>query len=96
MRATDLLVKHKHIYIYYLMYLQANRNRVKTCQKKRIYIDVGRPFYVEPQAVTKILSRLTKAGFSPSSVDIADFERTFKEVEEVQRVLNGREAINNA
>ena len=88
MRTHDFLIKHKHIFIYYLFYLKANKNKVVEAKKKTIYIDIARPFYIDAQASAKIISKLMKSGYTPTGPDIADFERTFKEVAEVQAIID--------
>lgn len=88
MRSHDFLIKHKHIFIYYLLYLKANSKKVISLQKKKIYIDIARPFYIDAQASAKIIGKLMKSGYTPTSIDIADFEMTFKEVTEVQAIID--------
>ena len=64
------LVKHKSIFIYYQMFLKANPQAARKWPKKRIYIEISRPFYLEAQAVSKIVSKLTIAHYTPSRIDI--------------------------
>ena len=85
----SLLVKHRHLLIYYQMFLKANPTAAREWPKKRIYIEISRPFYIDPQATAKIISKLMRAGFIPTRIDKEDFRRAFSEVVEVQNRLNG-------
>lgn len=87
--SQSLLEKHRHIFIYYQMFLKANQRAAREWHKKRIYLEISRPFYIDPQRTAKIISKLMKAGYTPSKIDIEDFNRTYSEVTEIQNRING-------
>lgn len=84
----DFLTKHKLLFVYYLFFLKANGDKIHKMPKRAIYISVARPFFIDAQASAKIISKLMRSGYTPTSTDIADFEYTFKEVAEVQAIID--------
>lgn len=86
MSRNDFLIKHRHVYIFYLLYLKAYREKVKKMPKKNIYVEVSRPFFIDRQACAKIINKMLRNGYTPSKLEVEDFKRNFSDVRLVQEV----------
>ncbi len=86
--SNSFLIKHKHLFVYYQLYLQKHKDKIRTLPRKNIYIEVSRPFYIEPQAGAKIISKMLRNGYTPSRLDLLDFVQKFKGIQEVQDIIN--------
>lgn len=84
---NSMMVKHRHLFIYYILYLKKNKEKAQSLSRRRICMDVSKPFYIQAQAASKIISKMLKSGYNPSKVDISEFKERFKEIEEIQSII---------
>lgn len=88
----DILLKHKHIYIFYRLLLKYKGEDAKYITKSKLYGDVADFFYVKDLMVSRVIHTLEKKGYTPNVWDLQYFHDNVKRLNEITNKRREQEA----
>jgi hypothetical protein len=68
-------LKHKHVYICYLLLLKHIGVDAKYIARHKIYEDIAQFFYIDQTVVGRTICRIEKSNYRPDKYDIEDFKK---------------------
>lgn len=79
----ELVRRHKFVYIYYLKFLELNRDKIQHMHRNYIYQEVGKAFYIKPNRCAKIISFVIKNNYTPTKIDLEEFMNDYRDYKKV-------------